>query len=157
VKESLFNIVRSEIEGTNFLDLFGGTGQIGIEAASLGAEEIVIVDSSGGAISAIKKNISKLKGKNNITVMHTSAEKFLADNTLKFDVAFLDPPYLASNLLKNIFFKLTVHMSAKSTILIELPSNVEVLEVYNDFILQKCYKYGTIMLGMYKNGTNGGI
>lgn len=66
IKKSLFDILRFKIQGKSFLDLFGGTGQIGIEAFSQGAGRIVIIEKDEKTASLINKNVSKIKNQNNI-------------------------------------------------------------------------------------------
>lgn len=147
VKESLFNIIQDKIEGSSFLDLFGGSGQIGIEAASRGAKSVVIVDSNRDAIQTINKNVLKLKNAN-INVIFSDSQEFLIKTTKSFDIAFLDPPY-KSNLLENIYSKINKIMNENSVIISETPYEKEIVDKINDFMLQKRYKYGKTYLNLY--------
>ena len=90
VKESIFNIIQFDIEGRKVLDLFAGTGQLGIECLSRGAESATFIDENREAIRIIKENLKtcQLKG----TVMQTDALSFIR-NCGKFDLIFIDPPY----------------------------------------------------------------
>ncbi|MBQ7896003.1 MAG: 16S rRNA (guanine(966)-N(2))-methyltransferase RsmD [Oscillospiraceae bacterium] len=90
VKESIFNIIQFDIEGRKVLDLFAGTGQLGIECLSRGAESVTFVDENKEAIRIIKENLKncQLKG----TVIQGDAVSFLR-NCGKFDLIFIDPPY----------------------------------------------------------------
>ena len=90
VKESIFNIIQFDIEGRKVLDLFAGTGQLGIECLSRGAESATFIDENREAIRIIKENLKtcQLKG----TVMQTDALSFIK-NCGKFDLIFIDPPY----------------------------------------------------------------
>ena len=90
-KEALFNIISREIYGADFLDLFSGTGSIGIEALSRGANEVVFVDGSRESVSIIKSNLSKLNEDGNVE--NVNAEIYLLKTNKKFDFIFLDPPY----------------------------------------------------------------
>ncbi len=150
VKEALFSILQFEIQGKSFLDLFGGTGQIGIEAISRGAKEVVIVDDSIESLKTIKSNISKLKIKGNIKCIKSDALKFLDDTSYMFDIAFLDPPYKSEVLNKDLL-KISSKMNSSGIIITETPIEDAVLEKANEFILCKRYKYGKIMLNIYKN------
>ncbi|MCL6473276.1 MAG: 16S rRNA (guanine(966)-N(2))-methyltransferase RsmD [Firmicutes bacterium] len=99
VKEAIFNIIGREINNKNVLDLFAGTGSLGIEALSRGAEHAYFIDSKTQAIDLIKKNldITGLDGK--ATVIKSDVYKAierLAKNELRFDLIFLDPPYRIS-------------------------------------------------------------
>lgn len=151
VKESLFNILQFEIENKSFLDLFGGTGQIGIEAASRGAKKVTIVDNNLNSINLVKKNISKIKNKDNIYIVQSSSDSFLKSNADKFDIAFLDPPYLDTELLNTSLLKIKDHMQKNSILAIESLKQTEILNYSNDFILQNRYIYGKIALHIYRN------
>lgn len=96
LKESLFNIIQDDLRGSVFLDGFAGSGSVGIEALSRGAEKIVFIDQYYPAIKVIKTNIAKLEAEEQVRifqrefnrgVIHLSKEKW------KFDFIFLDPPY----------------------------------------------------------------
>ena len=90
VKESIFNIIQFDIEGRRVLDLFAGTGQLGIECLSRGAESCVFVDESREAVRIVKENLKtcNLKG----TVLQMDALSFLR-TAGTFDLIFIDPPY----------------------------------------------------------------
>lgn len=90
VKQAMFNILQFDLEGRRILDLFGGTGQLGIEALSRGAREVVFTDSSRTSVQLIRENLKRcgLEGK----VLQTDALSYLARGE-KFDVIFIDPPY----------------------------------------------------------------
>ena len=92
VKESIFNIVQFDIEGRRVLDLFAGTGQLGIEALSRGAKNAVFVDSSPDAVKLIKENI-KLCGFAETASVYTSDALDYLRRKETFDLVFLDPPY----------------------------------------------------------------
>lgn len=90
VKESLFNIIQYDIEGRRALDLFAGTGQLGIEALSRGASEVVFVDESTAAVKVVRENLA-LCGFS-ARVEQTESISFL-ERCGRFDLIFLDPPY----------------------------------------------------------------
>lgn len=93
VKESLFNIIQFEIEGRRVLELFGGTGQLGIEALSRGAVHCTFVDSRRDAAAIIRDNLRLCGLQECARVSQGDALSFLATCREKFDVIFLDPPY----------------------------------------------------------------
>ncbi len=93
VKEALFNILQFRIEGRTFLDLFAGSGQIGLEAFSRGAERAVLVDSSRRAVSVIEENVSAVKAEAAAKVVNADSTMYIKHPADKFDVAFIDPPY----------------------------------------------------------------
>lgn len=96
VKKSLFDVIKDEIEDKTVLDLFGGSGSLGIEALSLEAEKAVFVDISRASVKTIQKNLSSLKLLPKGDVILKDVFKAIKDFFLKnivFDIVFLDPPY----------------------------------------------------------------
>ena len=91
VKESLFNIIQEKIVGSSFLDVFSGSGAIGLEAASRGAKEVILCEKDKNAIKVIKKNIEKTHLE--VTLYETSFENMLEKINKKFDIIYIDPPY----------------------------------------------------------------
>jgi len=93
VKEALFNIIAMEVAGSHFLDLFGGTGSVGIEALSRGAESAVFVEKNRSAFITIKKNLELVGLSENATVLNQDALKFLQkEASSQFDIIFIAPP-----------------------------------------------------------------
>jgi len=96
IKETLFNMITNEVPGSRFLDLFAGSGGIGIEALSRGAEHAVFVDKNREAIQCIRKNLEHVKMSADATVLQMDALEAVARMEQKkeqFDVIFMDPPY----------------------------------------------------------------
>jgi 16S rRNA (guanine(966)-N(2))-methyltransferase RsmD len=94
-KESLFNVISQRVRGARFLDIFCGSGAIGIEALSRGAKEAVFVESAKSALDAVKINLEKTKLAD-WQILKMSAKKAikrLAEENRRFDIIFLDPPY----------------------------------------------------------------
>jgi 16S rRNA (guanine(966)-N(2))-methyltransferase RsmD len=114
VKEALFNILGNRVVGSSFLDLYAGSGQIGIEALSRGAKEVIFVDNHPSAIRLIRTNLGFLHPEEGLKIPRNNVLKAI-DNLSKakkrFDIIFLDPPY-KSRLVKN-----TLQALAKSDIL----------------------------------------
>lgn len=90
-REALFNIFATKIPDCSFLDLFAGTGAVGIEAISRGAKTVVMVDKRRESIDIIKTNLATVK--ENATVINTDAIDYLEGLKVKFDFIFVDPPY----------------------------------------------------------------
>ncbi len=106
-RESLFNIIKSRVSGANFLDLFCGTGAVGIEALSRGARRVVFNDLSKESISLTKKNLEKVdkeKVSNSLSVAfyNYQANSYLKTSTEKFDVVFIDAPYGSLEIMETI-------------------------------------------------------
>jgi len=96
LKETLFNIIREDIKGSLFLDGFAGTGSVGIEALSRGAEKVVFIDEYYPAIKIIKLNLKKCGVEDRVQVIRKEFNRGiiqLAKENMKFDMIFLDPPY----------------------------------------------------------------
>ena len=95
IKETLFNMLSAQIAGARFLDLFAGSGQIGIEALSRGAEAAVFVDSDRRSIRCIEANLQKTKLKEQAKVLarDVTAAIGILKREEPFDIIFLDPPY----------------------------------------------------------------
>ncbi len=97
IKETLFNILQDEIPGCRFLDLFAGSGGIGIEALSRGAQAAVFVDESEAAVSCIRDNLKTTKLENEAVVLRMDAcraiDQLARQNVPPFDLVFMDPPY----------------------------------------------------------------
>lgn len=91
VKESLFGMIQNYVEGSKVLDLFAGSGALGLEAISNGANEAYLIDNNEGAIRVIKDNMKNMN--DDIKVIKSDYKKFLKETDLKFDIIFLDPPY----------------------------------------------------------------
>lgn len=109
-RESLFNILQFNIQGKTFLDLFCGSGAVGIEALSRGAKRVVFNDLSRESISLTKKNLEKVGAKENFSVTNQEGSVFYKYCTEKFDYVFIDPPYkteLGLSVLQNVASLLT--------------------------------------------------
>ncbi len=96
VKEAIFSMLFSNCRDASVLDLFAGSGAMGIEALSRGAKEAVFVDLNPKACAVVKENLSKARMTDRAAVFSTDAKKYLkqaGDKGMKFDLIFLDPPY----------------------------------------------------------------
>lgn len=96
VRESLFNIIQNYVSNTYVLDIFAGSGALGIEALSRGAKQAVFCDINKDAVKIINENLMKTRLNENATVYNMNYKKMiekLSKNDLKFDIVFVDPPY----------------------------------------------------------------
>lgn len=150
VKEAIFTIIQFDIEGRKVLDLFAGTGQLGIEALSRGAKSAVFVDKSTAAIETIRKNLVLTNLYNKSQVYKMSFDSYLRSCTEKFDIALLDPPY-NRNLLPLALPAVADHMNPGSLIVCE-HSDKDILPLsMGNFEIMRTYKYGTVRLTLYRN------
>ena len=151
VKESLFNIIQFELEGRRVLDLFAGTGQMGIECLSRGAASAVFVDRRKDAFALIKKNLALTGLQDRARVVHGDSLAFLAGAGESFDLVFLDPPY-ASGLLEQALERLAApgfDILAPYGIIVAEHSADRRLDVPAGCRLRKTYRYGKIAVTLF--------
>lgn len=153
VKEALFSSIQFDIEGRRVLDLFAGSGQLGIEALSRGAQSADFVDKSDESLDTVKKNL-EYTGLSAIATVHKSDySTFAARCNKKFDIAFLDPPYNAGILLDAL--ELTIRlMSEYGNIFCEHPSDIKMPDTVSDYGIIKIYKYGKTSITVYQKVVN---
>ncbi len=151
VKEALFSIIQFDVPNTRVLDLFGGTGQLGIEALSRGAKSAVFVDADEKACNLIKENLRRCKMEADGQVVRGDYLDYLSRCRLKFDIIFLDPPY-AEVFLENALKKITEIdiLESGGIIVAERPVGKELLCEFSDFSRSKDYKYGQTLLTLYR-------
>ena len=151
VKEAVFSILQFDLPGTRILDLFGGTGQLGIEAISRGASRAVFVDASDKACSLIKENLHRCKMENEGRVVRCDYLEFLARNRETFDIILLDPPY-AEVFLENALNKISEIDILKSggIIVAERPVEKPFDVILPGFSRSKDYKYGKTIITIYR-------
>ena len=154
VKEALFSIIQFEIPGANVLDLFGGTGQLGIEALSRGAKHAVFVDAGEPACRLIKENLRRTKMEADAQVVRADYMDYLRRSREKFDIILLDPPYaevFLENALKSIA-EIDI-LQTGGIIVTERPLGKDLPWDLEGFERSKDYKYGKTILTIYrKNG-----
>lgn len=120
VKEAVFSAIQFEIEGRRALDLFAGSGQLGIEALSRDAESCVFVDADKNAVRIVKENLEKTKLAFKANVMQTDSLAFLGVTDRVFDIAFLDPPF-GTGLLQKALAKVEPHIVQGGIVVCEHP------------------------------------
>ena len=151
VKEALFSIINFDIPDAEVLDLFGGTGQLGIEALSRGAKRAVFVDAGEPACKLIKENLRRTKLDGQGSVVRSDYLQYLNRCREKFSIVFLDPPY-AEEFLENSLKKLSEIDILKSNgiIVCERPLGKELTWDLPGFTRSKDYKYGNTLLTLYR-------
>jgi len=92
VKEAVFNLLQTEIEGCTLLDLFAGTGSVGIEALSRGADRVVFVDKSPRAIATVRENLANTRLAERATVIREDAFRYLERTREEYDIVYVAPP-----------------------------------------------------------------
>ena len=150
VKEAVFSILQFELPGTKVLDLFGGTGQLGIEAISRGAKSAVFVDAGDAPCKLIKENLRRAKMENEGRVVRSDYLQFLSQCRETFDIIFLDPPY-AEVFLENAIKKISEIdiLQSGGIIVAERPAEKALNVEIEGYSRTKDYKYGKTVLTLY--------
>lgn len=147
VKESVFSMLQFDLEGREVLDLFAGSGQMGLEAVSRGAAHTTLVDQFKDAVRIIQENVTRTKLEGQCTVYQGSALEYIQRNQGKrVDIVFLDPPY-ASGLYVPVLRALWKSEMLKSTTILVCESDTESifgddLELASVYDIHKMVRYG---------------
>ena len=151
VKEAIFSIIQFEVEGSRFLDLFAGSGQMGIEALSRGAVSAVFVDGRREACKLVQDNLKTTKLERNAQVVQSDYLSYLERCRQTFDIIFLDPPY-AEEYLENSLKKISEIdiLSSRGIIICERPAD-KLLDLEIPGLQRgKDYRYGKTWVTMFR-------
>ena len=149
VKEAIFSSIQFDIEGRRILDLFAGSGQLGIEALSRGANSATFVDLNTDAFAVIERNLKNTNLKDDAKVVRADYFSFCAGTRDTFDIAFLDPPY-REGILEKALSAVTGIMSDYGIIICEHPNDITLSENVGDFTKYKTAKYGKIAVSYFR-------
>ncbi len=150
VKEAMFSIIQFEVQGAFVLDLFAGSGSLGIEALSRGARHCVFVDNSRESQAVIKQNLQTTGLLQNARVMATDAAAYLQSCKETIDIALLDPPY-HQGLVAQVLPKLCEKMRDTGVIVCETQIDETLPQQAGNFQIFREYRYGKIKLTIYRN------
>ncbi len=154
VKESLFNIINPYIRESNILDLFAGTGSLGIECLSRGAKNCVFVDKSKDSINIIKSNVKKARVENESTILNVDfkdAVKRLSSQNQKFDVIFMDPPYYENMFIECLKIIDELNLLYEDGIIVVEHDTKDLFdESIGNLVKSRDKKYGNTTLTFYK-------
>jgi len=155
VREALFNILALRIPGASFLDLYAGSGAVGMEAISRGAKRVVFVEKNKTNLLLLKKNLSLLHGDSEVEVFEGTVFNFLKRNKNRFDMIFVDPPYAegGKEALQTLRCCDTVQKSG--LVIIEHFHKTNLPDTVGDLSLLKQYRYGGTALTVYVKNENG--
>lgn len=148
-KEAIFSILHFDLEQAAVLDLFAGSGQLGIEALSRGAKSCIFVDTSREAQEVIRRNLAATKLSPQARVAAMEASAFLNGTSERFDIALLDPPY-GQDLIPAVLPKLAEKMKDSGIIVCESERGETLPEQAGDFCVLKIYRYGKAKITTYK-------
>ena len=151
VKEALFSIINFDIPGAKVLDLFGGTGQLGIEALSRGAASAVFVDAREDSCKLIRENLKRTKLEQDAKVIRSDYLDYLNRCREQYNIILLDPPY-AEVFLENAIKRITEIdiLQSDGIIVAERPLGKELPWEFEGYTRSKDYKYGKILLTIYR-------
>ena len=151
VKEAMFSIVQFDLPGACVLDLFGGTGQLGIEALSRGANNAVFIDMRDDACRLIKENLKRAGMEKDGTVIKSDYLAFLKNCRNKFDIIILDPPYAEEYLEKSLKMITEIDILQSGGIIITERAFGKDLQMdFPGFTRSKDYKYGNTVLTLFR-------
>lgn len=149
VKAGMFSAIQFDLEGRRILDLFAGSGQLGIEALSRGAVHCTFVDAAAESTQIIKDNLAHCGLIGQARVIRADYAAFLARCEEQFDILFLDPPYGKQLFVPAIEAAARV-LSEAAVILCEHPSDFEFTEPVAGFALSRVYRYGKICVSLLR-------
>lgn len=147
VKEALFSAIHFDLPNATVLDLFAGSGQLGIEAISRGASHAHFVDLSKNATTVINKNLSACGFSGYATVNCADYNTYLKNCNLSFDIAFIDPPY-AANLFEDAINAVAPYIQSNGIIVCEHPINISITDI--EQFARRDYKYGKIAVTVFR-------
>lgn len=151
VKEAMFSIIQFDIPGAKVLDLFGGTGQLGIEALSRGAKSAVFLDMQENACRLIRENLKRAKLEQEGRVVRGDYLQYLGRCREKYDIILLDPPY-AEVFLENALKRITEIdiLETNGIIVTERPLGKELPWEFEGYARSRDYKYGSTLVTVFR-------
>lgn len=158
VKESIFNIVQFDVEGRKVLDLFAGTGQMGIEAISRGAEHCAFVELRREAAALIRENLEHCGFSGQAQVSQTDYLAYLSGCREKFGLVFLDPPYASGALEKALETIAKIDIVSENGIIVCESAAEQVLpELDAPYEKGREYRYGKIKITLYRRAVQAAL
>ena len=149
VKESVFNIIQNNIIESVFVDLFSGSGAIGLEAASRGAKKVILCEKDKNAANIIKKNIEKTHLNENTILYNMNYEKMIEELNEKIDIIYIDPPYKTDLAYESLKKMIELELITNDTlIIVETDEEERIIKQMNELeieIINK-RKYGRVYL-----------
>jgi 16S rRNA (guanine966-N2)-methyltransferase len=146
VKEAIFNTIAPFIEESNFLDLFAGSGNVGIEALSRGAKHCTFIDIWTDSIKYIKLNVNSASFQDRSTIIKGDIFKILKKLDTKYDIIFMDPPY-GYNLINSVIEVVNDKLTRAGIVIVEAENSFNWNSSYGELKLVKISKYGDTQVG----------
>ena len=153
VKEGIFSAIQFEVEGRRVLDLFAGSGQMGIEALSRGAKSAVFVDMREDACKVVRENLAKTRLEQNARVVRADYLSYLASARETFDLIFLDPPYAEVFLETALKIISEIDILTNSGIIVcERPFDKTLAGEVPGLVRYRDYRYGKAAVTIFRRG-----
>ena len=154
VKESVFNVIQFDIEGRRALDLFAGTGQLGIEALSRGAAFCDFVDSAPAALRVVQKNVKTCGFEARAACHGRDFVAFLSRAAEKYGLIFLDPPYASGNLERALEMIAAIDIVVENGIIVcESPADHTLPDLPAPYEKGREYRCGAVKFTLYRRRT----
>lgn len=150
VKEAVFSAIQFDIEGRRVLDLFAGSGQLGIEALSRGAKSATFLDCANASLQVVRENVEATGFSKQANIIKSDYASYLLMTPDRYDIAFLDPPY-ATGLLQNALQLLPCVINPCGIVVCEHPEKEVLPESIDTFSMVKRYQYGKVAVTIYRN------
>lgn len=150
VKEAVFSAVQFDLYGASVLDLFSGSGQMGIEALSRGAEQAVFVDISSRSLNVTRSNISALGLEDKAMCYQADGRDFLKTDRKRYHIAFLDPPY-GKGIIEEVLPLMSKRIVSGGKVVCEHEKDLVLPDEAGSFTVKKRYHYGKISVTIYIN------
>ena len=149
VKEAVFSIIHFDLPGARVLDLFSGSGQMGIEAISRGAKSCVFVDVDKSSVEVITGNIKTVKFESFSKVVNADVHRYISSSSDKYDIVIIDPPYEYEN-HSILLLDLARLLGDNGIVVYESSKNVDFEDCIGDLKKQKEYGHGITKIVVYK-------
>jgi 16S rRNA (guanine(966)-N(2))-methyltransferase RsmD len=152
LREAMFNVLSGEVEGRTFLDVYAGSGAVGLEALSRGARHVILMEKSPAALAVIRENVESLGVGAEVTVLRGSAGRLLG--TVTAEIAFVDPPY--EQVTQYGSSLLALSETACGLAIAQHPSRLSLEETYGHLERQRVLRQGDNSLSFYRRTTLNG-
>jgi len=148
-KEGIFSALQFYVPGARVLDLFAGSGQMGIEALSRGASHCVFVDNTRAAVAVIKRNLNRTELFHNASVAEMDAIRYMQRANGPFDIIFADPPY-HKDIMQQLLPHLSKNLAEGGFAALETERKLAMPQQFDDLLLHKRYNYGNVTIWLYR-------
>ncbi len=150
VKEAIFSAIQFDLYEASVLDLFAGSGQMGIEAISRGANQAVFVDMSARSLNIVRSNLSSADMQDKAMCYQADGKDFLKTDRNRYHIAFLDPPY-GKGLIEEVLPTLADRIVSGGKVVCEHEKELVLPDAVGSLSVKKRYRYGKINVTIYIN------